>query len=129
MIQATVTKTWIMTCVSFGIENVIFPHGGDEWTEAEEQCALEFVIFNANVPLLLSNRLAVKVQKSCHGKTKQKKSHGSSCLAKQRQRMREMVCKKNGRKKREGGSQRGKQRGKEKDKRAEDDKRNGEYMD
>lgn len=43
--------------------------------------------------------------------------------------MREMVCKKNGRKKRAGGSQRGKQRGKEKDKRAEDDKRNGEYMD
>lgn len=63
---------------------------GDAWTEAEEQCALEFVIFNANVPLLLSNRLAVKVQRAAT----ENKLHSSSCLAKQTQRWRErgMAC-------------------------------------
>lgn len=68
--------------LDFGRENARFPHVGDAWTEAEEQCAVEFVISNANVPLLLSNRLAVKVQRAAT----ENKSHGSSCLAKQRQR-------------------------------------------
>lgn len=44
--------------------------------------------YNVNVPLLQSNRLAVKVQRAAT----ENKSHGSSCLAKQRQRRRDMAC-------------------------------------
>lgn len=76
-IQATVLKTWVITCLSFGMDKDIFPHVGDARTEPEEQCALDSVIFNANVPLLLSNRRAARVQTfSASEKTK---SHSSSC--------------------------------------------------
>ena len=93
--------------LDFVRENARFPCVGDAWTEAEEQCALEFVISNANVPLLLSNRLAAKVQRAAT----ENKSHGSSCLAKQTQRGRRHV--KEQEEEREGGRQKGTQRGRE----------------
>lgn len=76
---------------------------GDARTEAEEQCALEFVIFNVNVPLSLSNRLAAKVQRA----VTENKSHGSSCLAKQTQKGRRHV--KEQEEEREGGKKESKE--------------------
>lgn len=89
----------MMRCFDFGMEKNIFLHVGDALTEAEEQGALEFVIFNANVPLLLSNRLAVKVQRAAT----EDKSRDSSCLAKQRRRQSELACERIGGGERKGG--------------------------
>lgn len=63
---------------------------GNAQTETVKQCALECVIFNVHVPLLLSNRLAVKVQRAAT----ENKSHGSRCFTKQRRT--ELACERMG---------------------------------